>query len=159
DLTLVSVDTIFAKVLRERSEEAGVDWQLLLEADAPDAPEQARRNFVHFLKGEEVIDRVYDQIVDAGDRLLLTDAGLLGHLNDLIGTMRIIERLRDRTRTEGPSLVWLLAPSKSAREMARPTLDGQAVAVDDGDYGRVPSLLLGEDWKRQTKSSEQQAIV
>jgi hypothetical protein len=156
---VVSVDSIFAKVLRERSEKAGVDWQLLLEADAPDAPEPARRNFVHFLKGEDVIDRIYDRISDANDRLLLTDAGLLGHWDDLIGSMRVIERLRDRTRTAGPSLVWLLAPSQSAKETARPKLDGKAVAVDDGDYARVPSLLLLADPKKATKSSEQQAVV
>ncbi len=151
DLEIVSVDAVFIDVLRERANAAGVDWTLLLDTDAPDAPAAATRNMSHFMRGEQVVDEVYDRITQAGDRVLLVDPGLLGHWNELAGTMDIIERLRDRTRDHGPSVAWILVPVDAARGGQRPKLDGVAVPVDPGDFTRIPAELIGEGVVREPK--------
>ena len=57
-------------------------------------------------------------------------------------TMDVIQRLRDRTRKDGPSLVWLLVPWSSSKGRARPRIADIAVPVDRQDFDRVPVKLV-----------------
>ena len=145
DLEILSIDAVVVDVLKERADARNVVWDMLLEADAPEAPAGARQNMMRFLKGEDLVDRVYRRICDAGDRLLLTDPGLLGRWDDMAQTMDVLQRLRGRNNDGGPSICWLVVPASSAQTQSRPRIAGVAVPVDKGDYTRIPAALIRDN--------------
>ena len=142
DLEPVSLDRVFLETLRDATDQLGIDWNFFLEIDNPDnATANDRNRLANLLRNgfgdvPPIVDQVTDRLHEMGDRLLLTDPGLLGRWQELGGTMHILESLRDRTRSDGPELVWLLIPADKQKD--RPTINSIAVPVDKGDWLRIP---------------------
>ncbi|GEM_PF-3087430 len=139
DLEVCSVDDVVLDILRERTNKQSIDWSFFLSVDAPDADDGDRNTLGIFLR-QQVIEALEERLMDQGERVLYTNLGLLGRWNELANTMKIVERLRSRTRDEGPELAWLLIPSD--RQQKLPTIADVAVPVDRGDFKRFPRDLV-----------------
>ncbi|MFB6351018.1 MAG: hypothetical protein ABEK29_04410 [Bradymonadaceae bacterium] len=146
DLKVVSTERLLVEEVRRTADEEGVPWATVLQADGmdwsarDDVRRQLERRVFRAGKGEESVAwRVRERLYDMDDeRLLLVDNGLLGRWDrflrwELSGErMQLIHALHDRTRKEGPSLVWMVVPA--APDSRMPKIGPRPVPVDESDY-------------------------
>jgi len=151
DLEVVSVERLLVEELRRAADEEGVPWETVLEADAMDWSErdEVRRQLERrvFHTGEDeasVAWRVRERLLEIdSDRVLLVDNGLLGRWDEFLrwaptgDRMQLVHALHDRTRSEGPSVVWMLVAAEPDSKM--PKLGPRPVPVDESDYFHLRS--------------------
>jgi hypothetical protein len=135
DLTRVSLDDVFISTMRETAKESKVDWELVLNADAPNADAEDRRRFSLFVR--HVLPGVEERLRGLQGHILMTELGLLSHFAEQ-GAMELLGKLHAVAGTpEGPRLVVLLLASDNRH--TGPTIDGRVVPVlHNTEYTRVP---------------------
>lgn len=129
---LVDFEGMFIEALRQKADEAKVDWELVLETDA--RPHQGDWGYLMALV-ERAMPLVEERLARTEKTVLMMYAGLLARYDQ----MAVLERLRESVGRRGgiPGLWLLLAGDQQA------TLEGRAVPVlSPGQRVRVPDLWL-----------------
>ena len=137
DLKYQNLDEIFIKVMKEQALAAGVEWRVVLHADAASRESQDWRH-LSILIGR-AIPVIEEQLSRSEKTVLLTYPGLLARYDRL----DLLERLRDKVGTPGGTLhgLWVLLPSDEG--VALPTLSGKPVPViSSGQWARVPDAWI-----------------
>lgn len=137
DLNYHNLDEILIREMQAQAVAAGVDWKLVLQADAAPTESQDWRN-LSILVGR-AIPIVERQLSQSDKTILLTYPGLLARYDRL----DLMERLRDKVGTPGGALhgLWVLLPSDEG--IALPTLNGKPVPViSSGQWARVPDAWI-----------------
>lgn len=137
DLHYQNLDEILIKVMREQALAGGVDWNLVLQADAAPQESQDWRNLC-ILVGR-AIPVVEQQLSQSDKTILLSYPGLLARYDRL----DLLERLRDKVGTPSGALhgLWVLLPADDG--VALPTLNGKPVPViSSGQWARIPEAWI-----------------
>lgn len=137
ELKYQNLDEIFIKVMKEQALAAGVEWKVVLHADAASRESQDWRN-LSILIGRS-IPVIEEQLSRSDITVLLTYPGLLARYDRL----DLLERLRDKVGTPSGALhgLWVLLPSDEG--VALPTLNGKPVPViSSGQWARVPDAWI-----------------
>jgi hypothetical protein len=116
-----SLDALFLKHLRGLAEREGIEWPVVLEADA--VPGSEDWEYLQLLV-KRAVPFVRDELLASTRTVLLVHPGLLARYRQ----MGLIEQVRDEVGRPGrcPGL-WLLLPGDAQATL--PTLDGQAVPL------------------------------
>jgi hypothetical protein len=125
----VSLERLLLDAMREQADLLGVQWPVVLEADAPEAPDRSRRNLLTLVqKARPAVERALASL----DRpTLLAHPGLLARY----GLLPLLQPLQDRAR-RGPGVVVLIPDYE---QNALPQVDGVALpVVHPSDWARVP---------------------
>ncbi|GHU42425.1 protein kinase [Betaproteobacteria bacterium] len=136
-LALIDLDEIVLTLLEAHAKEWGVDWKLLLAADAASAGSFDAQNFAIVLA--EVWPKVEAQLMQGDQPGLLVNLGLAARWQK----MPLFTRLYDACMYgKRPPLIALIASQQTADD--RPMLDHAAVpvAINTTDYGRIPRAWL-----------------
>jgi serine/threonine protein kinase len=137
DLERRSIDEMLIRAMREQTQAANADWNLVLRADAAGPEGQDWRKLL-FLIGRS-IPIIEQQLNESQKTVLLVQSGLLARYNRL----DLIERLRDRVGTSASRLhgLWLLLPADE--QSVLPTLNGKPVPViGPGQWARIPEAWI-----------------
>jgi hypothetical protein len=137
DLNYQNLDEIFINAMKQQALAAGVEWKVVLQADATSKESQDWRN-LSILIGR-AIPLIEQQLSQSDKTVLLTYPGLLARYDRL----DLLERLRDMVGTPGGALhgLWVLLPSDEG--VALPTLNGKPVPViSSGQWARVPDAWI-----------------
>ncbi|MCE2484099.1 MAG: BREX system serine/threonine kinase PglW [Desulfurellaceae bacterium] len=130
---LVDFEGMFIEALRHKADEAKVDWELVLQADA--RPYQGDWDSLTRLVEYRAMPLVEERLMRAEKTVLMMYAGLLARYDQ----MAVLERLRESVGRPGgiPGLWLLLAGDQQAM------LEGRAVPLlSPGQRVRVPDLWL-----------------
>jgi hypothetical protein len=137
DLKLIDFDDVVLTLLEAQAKEWGVDWKVLLAADAAPAGSVDAQNFATVLA--EVWPKVEARLMQDDQPGLLVNPGLAARWKKMSLFARLYEAcLRD----ERPPLIALIASPMTPDD--RPVLDHVAVPVtiNTTDYGRIPRAWL-----------------
>jgi serine/threonine protein kinase len=152
-LRVVDGDRLIVDALREAARQVkprGVDWSLVLQADATPTTERASNrgwnNLMMLVK--RAVPTVEQQLSSADSTVLLVHPGLLARYDRL----DLLERLRDRVgRAGGPKGLWLLLPAQ------QPLIDGKAVPLlSPGQRVYVPESWLANEHRASRKDAKTQ---
>jgi serine/threonine protein kinase len=137
ELERVNFDEVFIRVMREQASAAGVDWRVVLRADAapPESPDW--RN-LKILIGR-CVPAIEEELSRSERTLLLTYPGLLARYDRL----DLLERLRDKVGRAGSTLhgLWVLLPGDG--QSALPVLNGKSVPViSSAQWARIPDAWV-----------------
>ena len=140
-ISRVSLEERLLGAMHAVAEEAGVEWSVILGADAagvrPSGAESADwRNLRRLV--DRALPRVERQVGASERPVLLVNCGLLKRYDQL----GLLERLRDQAGTrDGLPGLWVLIPSDDQEEL--PVLDGKPVPViTPGQWARIPDGWL-----------------
>lgn len=143
-----SLDRLFLDALKATAESKKVKWDAVLRADAApaDGPEGTK---LRTLVGN-ALPRLEEALAASGDRLLLTEPGLLVRYRRL----DVLDRLRDRvTSPGGKGAAWVLVPADEQTD--RPVLDGVAIPVlTPNQWARVPLAWIEAQATAGTRHEE-----
>jgi serine/threonine protein kinase len=147
-LHVVDGDRIVIDALRAVAARGGVDWSLVLPADAtpPEARGATRAWANLMILVKRALPQIEQQLTVAGATLLLVNPGLLARYD----RMDLLERLRDKVgRPGGPQGVWLLLPNQ------QPLIDGQAVPL----LSPAQRVHVPEGWGRGARGSSNHRVT
>lgn len=131
-VTVVDVTTALIAAMHERARNAGVDWSLVLRADAA-APSSGDRANLDRLVADATA-AFWPALMARPDPLLLTDTAPLARYGQVARLAELLD-----TATHRPAARWLLVPKRAGA--AAPTLDGVAVPVASGTWIELPETL------------------
>jgi serine/threonine protein kinase len=131
-----SVEDLLLREMRAAADAAGVDWGLVLSADAAPPESKDWTNLCRLVG--RALPKVEEHLRTAKRTLLLTYPGLLARYDRL----ELLEHLRDVVgRRDGLPGVWVLIPSDD--QQAMPVIDGKPVPViTAGQWARIPDSWL-----------------
>ena len=129
---VVDVTAELIRAMRARAAIAGVDWTLVLRADAAPADSMDRSNLERLVA--DATEAFWPALMADESALLLTDISPLARYRqlDLLATLL-------NTTTTRPAARWLLVPKRAG--VAVPTLDGTAIPLASGTWIELPTLL------------------
>jgi hypothetical protein len=118
----LDLERLFLDALRKATEEAGADWNVVVNADTKSAQSADWRNLNHLIASKVI--PVVEQALIQGDRTVLAY-----HLNWLqrYGQVVMLTRVQQAVQDGRLHGAWLLIPASPQTEM--PLLDGAAVPV------------------------------
>ncbi|MEK7750965.1 MAG: hypothetical protein AAB654_03545, partial [Acidobacteriota bacterium] len=131
-MDVVNLEAELIRSMREQAERLGVDWSVVLRADAadPDSPDNRRLRMLV----QRSIGPIEERLARRQRNVLLTYPGLLARY----GQVAVLDRLRDQTRDAG---LWVLIATDE--QTGPPTLDGAAIpALGASQWARVPRPWL-----------------
>jgi serine/threonine protein kinase len=139
-----SIEDLLLREMRAAAAAAGVDWTLVLNADAAPPESKDWTNLCRLVG--RALPKVEEQLRTATRTVLLTYPGLLARYDRL----EVLEHLRDVVgRRDGLPGVWVLIPSDD--QQAMPVIDGRPVPViTPGQWARIPDPWLRNVHRRQT---------
>jgi len=135
DVTSLDLDELLVAELKRCALELGADWDRVVAADAArDGNDWSRLGALV----ARAVPRVEERLAGVDGTVALRHLGMLtryGHFN-------LVERLRDRLRTDDPLRgMWLLVGTDGQRE--RPLVDGHPVPIlTPNEVARIPSPWL-----------------
>ncbi|MDQ1248345.1 MAG: hypothetical protein QG597_2717, partial [Actinomycetota bacterium] len=129
---VVDITAELIRAMRTRAAIAGVDWTLVLRADAAPADSMDRSNLERLVA--DAAEALWPALMAEESALLLTDISPLARYRqlDLLATLL-------NTTTTRPAARWLLVPKRAG--VAVPTLDGTAIPLASGTWIELPALL------------------
>ena len=122
---VVDVTARLIQAMRQRAQTAGVDWSLVLRADAAPTGSTDRANLQRLVA--DATEHVWPDLLAEPSPLLLTDVAPLARY----GQMARVADLLD-TASVRPAARWLLVPKRAGT--AAPSLDGAALPVASGTW-------------------------
>ncbi len=128
-VTVVDVTAELIAAMRDRAGAAGVDWSLVLRADAAAPGSGDRANLERLVA--DATAQFWPALLARPEPLLLTDAAPLARY----GQIDLLAALLD-TATIRPAARWLLVPKRAGAPA--PTLDGVAIPVASGTWIELP---------------------
>lgn len=136
-LQRVSLDALLLAALRDQAKTAGVDWNVVLQADAAD------RGSRHWINLQRLVQRTLPALRSAllfsPAPILLVSAGLLARY-DLMGLITELEE--NAGRPAHTHSVWLLLPTS---HQGLPVIDGVAVPMVNNIHN-TRALALPQAW-------------
>lgn len=136
-LTRVNVDALLLSALRQQAQAAGIDWPVVLQADA------AERTSRHWINLQRLVQRTLPALRQAllfsPSPILLVNAGLLARYQ----LMALVSELEQSTgKAQHTPSAWLLLPTS---QQGLPVMDGVAIPmVNNINNGRA--LALPKAW-------------
>jgi hypothetical protein len=142
-----SVEDLLLREMRAAAATAGVDWNLVLSADAAPPESKDWTNLCRLVG--RALPKVEEQLCATKRTLLLTYPGLLARYDRL----DLLEHLRDVVgQRDGLPGVWVLIPSDD--QQAMPVIDGKPVPViTPGQWARIPDPWLRNVHRHQKGGS------
>jgi serine/threonine protein kinase len=136
-LKRVNFDALLLAALRDQAKTAGVDWNIVLQADA------AERGSRHWTNLQRLVQRTLptlrSTLLNSSAPVLLVSAGLLARYN-LLG---LITELEENTGRQGHThSVWLLLPTS---HQGLPVIDGVAVPMVNNIHN-TRAMALPQAW-------------
>lgn len=130
-LRRVSLDAVLLRHLRRLAGNEGIEWPVVLEADAERGTEDWQ--YLQILVNRAV-PLVRDELLAIPEPVLLVNPGLLARYNQ----MGLLEHLRDRVgRADVCPGMWVLVPGDDQQKL--PLIDGRAVPIlGAGQHAAVP---------------------
>lgn len=133
----INFDALLLTALREQSKAAGVDWNVVLQADA------AERGSRHWINLQRLVQRTLPALrsvlLNSPAPVLLVSAGLLARY-DLMGLITELEE--NAGRPAQTHSVWLLLPTS---HQGLPVIDGVAVPMVNNIHN-TRALALPQAW-------------
>jgi hypothetical protein len=152
-LTRIKFDALLLSALREQAQAAGIDWQVVLQADA------AERTSRHWTNLQRLVQRTLPTLRQAllysPTPILLTSAGLLARYQ-LMGLVSELEEAAGRPQCT-PS-AWLLLPTS---QQGLPVMDGVAIPMVN-NINTSRALALPKAWienKHRAKNAAQGRVA
>ena len=136
-LQRINFDALFLSALRDQAKAAGVDWNVVLEADAAD---QGSRHWVNLQRlVQRTLPAVRQALLSSTAPVLLVSTGLLARYN----LMALVTELEENAGRPGhtPS-VWLLLPTS---HQGLPVIDGVAVPMVN-NINNTRAVALPQAW-------------
>lgn len=133
----VDFDALFIGMLKKQAQELGIkDWQTVLRADAQGAQGPHWQRLMSLVR--QTMPRVMDDIAGRDKPVLITNAGLIAHYDQMTG----LENLRDSViASQTPPGLWLLLPCDT--QTGAPRLNGRAIPVTTpNQWARVPDAWV-----------------
>lgn len=136
-LKRVNFDALLLAALRNKAQAAGVDWNVVLQADAADRGSRHWTNLQRLV--QRTLPALRSALLNSPAPLLLASAGLLARY-DLMG---LITELEENTgRPAHTHSVWLLLPTS---HQGLPVIDGVAVPMVNNIHN-TRALALPQAW-------------
>ena len=133
----VSFDALLLSALRTQARAAGVDWQVVLQADAADPGTRHWTNLQRLV--QRTLPTLRAALLTSPAPILLVSAGLLARYQ-LMGLITELEACAGRSG-HTPS-AWLLLPTT---QQGLPTIDGVAVPMVNNIHN-TRALALPQAW-------------
>lgn len=145
EVTVVDAEQALLAGMREFCDRHGVQWSIVLEADAAD---RSSRDWTNLSRVAQAgLASLRQSIEASGPAVLITNAGVIARYDP---SLVVLDELRDAVRmaTEASPVrtVWVLVPWSDVDK--RPLLDGGAPVPQFGNQG----LALSEDWTARHES-------
>jgi serine/threonine protein kinase len=136
-LKRVNFDALLLAALREQAKIAGVDWNIVLQADAADRGSRHWTNLQRLV--QRTLPALRTALLDSSAPVLLVSAGLLARY-DLMG---LITELEENAGRQGHThSVWLLLPTS---HQGLPVIDGVAVPMVNNIHN-TRAMALPQAW-------------
>ena len=129
---VVDVTAELIRAMRTKAAAAGVDWTLVLRADAA-APASVDRTNLERLVAHST-DEFWPTLLADSSPLLLTEVAPLARY----GQLDLLATILD-TATARPAARWILVPKRAGA--AVPTFDGTAIPLASGTWIELPATL------------------
>jgi hypothetical protein len=132
-LQRINIDALLLTALREQAQKSGVNWSVVLQADAAEPGSRHWTNLQRLV--QRTVPTLRSNLLDSTTPILLVHAGLLARYN-LMGLITELEACAGRPG-HTPS-AWLLLPTT---QQGLPTIDGVAVPMVNNIHNTRAAVL------------------
>ncbi len=152
-LTRINFDALLLSALREQAQAAGIDWQVVLQADAAEHTSRSWTNLQRLV--QRTLPTLRQALLFSPTPILLTSAGLLARYQ----LMPLVTELEEAAgRPQRTPSAWLLLPTS---QQGLPVMDGVAIPMVN-NINTSRALALPKAWienKHRAKNAAQGRVA